>query len=175
MSSDTSAIQILSDRVTALEKAIRDAQLNQTSSIYNGVSTHGDVKALGGIDIGTATGAGSGQLFTSDIIESIGSNGGLFYRDRNGTALWGLYATSNITRIWNGTTDVITVTTGGGMTVTGGFGANGKSAQTSVASGGALAAYGAGTNGFDTAAHASALYALVVAIRTALVANGIMS
>ncbi len=61
------------------------------------------------------------------------------------------------------------------LTITGAFGCNGTTAQTAYASGGALAAYGAGANGFDTAGHASALYAMVVAIRAALVANGIMS
>jgi hypothetical protein len=55
------------------------------------------------------------------------------------------------------------------------FGCNGAAPQGAVASGGALAAYGAGANGFDTAGNASALYAEVVAIRAALVANGIMS
>ena len=63
----------------------------------------------------------------------------------------------------------------GGFVVTAGFGCNGTTAQTAYASGGALAAYGAGANGFDTAGNASALYAMVVAIRAALVANGIMS
>jgi len=57
----------------------------------------------------------------------------------------------------------------------GGAGFNGAAPQTAVASGGALAAYGAGANGLDTAAHMSALHALVVSIRAALVANGIMS
>ena len=43
------------------------------------------------------------------------------------------------------------------------------------ASGGALASYVDGTHGLDTAAHMQALYNLVVNIRAALVANGIMS
>ena len=60
-------------------------------------------------------------------------------------------------------------------TLGGTFGCNGAVAQAAYASGGALAAYGAGTNGFDTAAHAQALYNLVVSIRAALVANGIMN
>lgn len=55
------------------------------------------------------------------------------------------------------------------------FGCNGAAAQAAYASGGALAAYGAGAFGFDSDAHASALYAMVVSIRAALVANGIMS
>jgi len=63
----------------------------------------------------------------------------------------------------------------GSLRTSTGFGCNGTTPQTAYASGGALAAYGAGANGFDTAAHASALYAMVVSIRAALVANGIMS
>lgn len=76
--------------------------------------------------------------------------------------------------------DVLTVTDPG-VVVTGtlkattAFGCNSKAAQTAFASGGALNAYGAGLNGFDTGANASALHAMVVAIRAALVANGIMS
>ena len=62
-----------------------------------------------------------------------------------------------------------------GSTTVGAFGCNSASAQTAAASGGALAAYSSGTNGFDTAGHAQALYNLVVAMRAALVANGIMS
>lgn len=60
-------------------------------------------------------------------------------------------------------------------TISGAFGCNTKAAQTAYASGGALAAYGAGANGFDSGANASALHAMVVSIRAALVANGIMS
>lgn len=67
------------------------------------------------------------------------------------------------------------VTITGTHTVSGGFGCNTKAAQTAYASGGALNAYGAGVNGFDTSGNASALHAMVVAIRAALVANGIMS
>lgn len=61
------------------------------------------------------------------------------------------------------------------LTTTGGFGCNGKSAQSPVASGGVLNPYAAGTNGFDTAANAQAIHDLLVNIRAALVANGIMS
>jgi hypothetical protein len=59
--------------------------------------------------------------------------------------------------------------------IVGKFGANGNAAQAKFASGGALNAYGAGANGLDTGANMSALHAMVVAIRAALVANGIMS
>jgi hypothetical protein len=62
-----------------------------------------------------------------------------------------------------------------GPLTAGNFGCNGKTAQGSYASGGALSAYAAGNNGFDTAAHAAEVHALLVKIRAALVADGIMS
>jgi len=60
-------------------------------------------------------------------------------------------------------------------TVAGAFGCNGAAAQAAYASGGALAAYSTGAFGFDSDAHASELHAMVVKLRAALVANGIMS
>jgi len=57
----------------------------------------------------------------------------------------------------------------------GAFACNNSTPQTPAASGGALNAYGAGANGLDTGSNMSSLHALVVAIRAALVANGIMS
>ena len=65
--------------------------------------------------------------------------------------------------------------TSGSIVSTGGFGCNGSAAQTAYASGGVLAAYATGAFGLDSDAHMSALHAQVVAIRAALVANGIMS
>jgi len=55
------------------------------------------------------------------------------------------------------------------------FGCNAAAPQAAYASGGALAAYGAGVNGLDTGVNMAALHALVIKIRAALVANGIMS
>jgi len=63
----------------------------------------------------------------------------------------------------------------GTITATGGFGCNSKSAQTAYASGGALNAYAAGAKGLDSDANMEALHAMVVSMRAALVANGIMS
>jgi hypothetical protein len=60
-------------------------------------------------------------------------------------------------------------------TITGAFGCNTKTAQTAYSGGAALNSYVTGLFGLDSAAHVSALYAMVVAIRAALVANGIMS
>jgi hypothetical protein len=67
------------------------------------------------------------------------------------------------------------LTSSGDFTVAGGFGTNGAAAQPPYASGGALAAYVTGAYGLDSDAHMQALYDLVVAIRAALVAAGIMS
>lgn len=80
--------------------------------------------------------------------------------------------TSSSKWTYNPSTGALTATQ---LVATNGFGCNGASPQTAVSSGGALAAYGAGANGFDTAAHAQALYTMVVQIRAALVSNGIMS
>jgi hypothetical protein len=55
------------------------------------------------------------------------------------------------------------------------FGCNGTTPQAPVASGGALNAYAAGANGLSAGADMQALHALVVAMRAALVADGIMS
>ena len=59
--------------------------------------------------------------------------------------------------------------------VNGGFGCNNAAIQTPYASGGALGVYRAGGYGLLEAGDVEALYALVVAMRAALVANGIMS
>lgn len=62
-----------------------------------------------------------------------------------------------------------------GISVTGPFGCNAATPQTPVASGGALAAYVTGAFGLDSNAHMQSLFNLVVSMRAALVANGIMS
>lgn len=61
------------------------------------------------------------------------------------------------------------------VAIAGAFGCNGASAQTAYASGGALNAYTAGAYGLGSNADMNALYVLVVNMRAALVANGIMS
>lgn len=80
---------------------------------------------------------------------------------------------------WYGTTGgntlQMSLNASSALTVVGAFGCNGATARTAAASGGALNAYGAGANGLDSGANMSALHALVVAMRAALVANGIMS
>jgi len=61
------------------------------------------------------------------------------------------------------------------LIVDGAFGCNAAAAQTAYASGGALAAYATGAYGLNSDVNMSALHALVVKMRAALVANGIMS
>ena len=56
-----------------------------------------------------------------------------------------------------------------------GFGCNGTNPQTAYASGGALAGYVTGAFGLDSDAHMASLHELVVKIRAALIADGIMS
>jgi len=104
--------------------------------------------------------------------------GGIEWYANAGTKIWGLE--SNVSKgagieINEGATNRLYIAPGGAVTVAGAFGCNAAAAQTAYASGGALAAYAAGANGLDSGANMSALHALVVKIRAALVANGIMS
>jgi hypothetical protein len=69
----------------------------------------------------------------------------------------------------------LTIAAAGGVTVVGAFGCNAAAAQTAYASGGALAAYATGAYGLNSDVNMSALHALVVKMRAALVANGILS
>jgi hypothetical protein len=91
------------------------------------------------------------------------------------------YALSGGPKWWTSSGATMALTAAGAFSVTGsitagtGFGCNGQAAQTAYASGGALAAYVTGAFGLDSDANMSALHALVVKIRAALVANGIMS
>jgi hypothetical protein len=89
---------------------------------------------------------------------------GLFALEEAGVADWFTVAKTTGAATFAGT-----------LAVTGGFGCNTKAAQAAYASGGALNAYGAGANGLDSGANMSALHAMVVSIRAALVADGIMS
>lgn len=65
------------------------------------------------------------------------------------------------------------ITMAGSASVVGAFGCNGATAQASAVVGAALASYGTGVFGLDSDANMQALYDLVVAMRAALVANGI--
>ena len=123
----------------------------------------------------TITGQGASNANATLWLNYYGYNGGLTqFRDLTVGDGKGAAVISAV-----GSTKAVTfagaVTASTTLAVTGGFGCNGTAAQTAYASGGALAAYGAGANGLDSGANMSALHALVVSIRAALVANGIMS
>ena len=109
---------------------------------------------------------------------------GFYVTDRGGTAGKGsihVWAEDGTKHVFGDLVGICRIDPAYALDVTGalrcstGFGCNGKTPQTAYASGGALAAYGTGAFGFDSDAHASALHALVVSIRAALVADGIMS
>ena len=117
-----------------------------------------------------------------DIYLGAGSSGGTI------TTRWGIYqaSTSNNAlggnlRVGSTTAPTVALDVTGAVkvsttaTVTGAFGCNAATAQTAYASGGALNAYSTGVFGLNSDANMSALHALVVKIRAALVANGIMS
>jgi hypothetical protein len=136
----------------------------------------------GGLTVGPVSGAAAGQIRTSsDIIvgATVSVNGAIvtgayFWSNSNaGSAAGMFFGTTGDAQLYRSAAAVLRTT--GGLTVGSGFGANGAAPQTAFASGGALTVYGAGANGFVTAGQASALYALVVAMRAALVADGIMS
>jgi len=84
--------------------------------------------------------------------------------------------TSNLQEWQNSSATVVgSMTNLGAFKVAAGFGCNTKTAQAAYASGGALSAYSTGAYGLDSDANMTALYNLVVAMRAALVANGILS
>ena len=125
---------------------------------------------------GTRTGGpgGSLHLLAGDAGHGSGTNanGGTVTLDSgspdgSGTSAI-LIGTSKATAIVIGTS----LTT---VMVAGPFGCNNHTPQPSYASGGALASYASGVYGLDSAAHMAALHELVVRIRAALVAMGIMS
>lgn len=76
---------------------------------------------------------------------------------------------------WGGSSNLTVLGIVSSLQVNAGFGCNSKTPQTAYASGGALTAYVTGAFGLDSSANMTALYNLVVAMRAALVANGIMS
>jgi hypothetical protein len=87
------------------------------------------------------------------------------------------YSTGTCTLQLDSAGGVSILGTVGKLAVSGGFGCNGKTAQTAYASGGAAPAGGTGTaaGGWDTAAHRDSAITLLNNIRTALVNAGIMS
>lgn len=155
--------------------------LVSTSPISMTLNTNGSIAVtVNNANAGAAAQAGfvaySDVVTASYIAYSSGAGGGarLNLFASGGYILLGT-STNHKVDFYTNNTLRASLPAAGGFTVVAGFGCNGAAAQTAYASGGALAAYGAGTNGLDTGANMSALHALVVKIRAALVANGIMS
>ncbi len=113
-----------------------------------------------GISVGIITGTGATVASALSLAPPTGATTN--YLIRHTTA-----ATFNVTGAG-------ALTAASGVFV-GGFGCNGAAIQTAVTVGAALAAYATGAFGLDSDANMSALHADVVAIRAALVANGIMA
>jgi hypothetical protein len=101
----------------------------------------------------------------------------LYATTGGGATLYGYGTTNDVQLINKSQSTVLAIPTGTtGVKITGAFCCNGiATPQAAVASGGALAAYVTGAFGLDTNAHMQSLFNLVVSIRSALVANGIMS
>lgn len=73
----------------------------------------------GFVDTSTNQSIGGNKVFTGAAPQSTGAAAGWVFQDRSGSALWQWYATSNIARLNNGTSDVVTVTTAGTTTFSG--------------------------------------------------------
>ena len=120
-----------------------------------------------GIDIGKAS---SVKWF---INSPVSDNDLRFYANGGaGEVLWMDYATGNIGV--KATSPAYTLDITGNLRCSTGFGCNGKTPQTAYATV-AAAALVAGAKGMDTDANFATLYNLVVAMRAALIANGICS
>ncbi len=155
---------------------------NTTATLVTALTLDQDKSATFAANVNTATYFGSvTALATPSALAATGLYA--FASTVSGAVLMGFGTTNDVALMNRAGTPVIgitanstAVTLAGNLKVTTGFACNGiATPQTAAASGGALATYGAGINGFDTEPHAAALYAMVVAIRGALVANGIMS
>ena len=104
---------------------------------------------------------------------SVGGSGRAFSVFSSTAGVLGVYDdTAGADRLTISATGAVAIP--GTLTVTGAFGCNGATAQTAVTIGAALAAYVTGGFGLDSNANMSALHADVVAMRAALLANGIL-
>ncbi len=151
---------------------VGDIDITGDFSVTGAVSVTGDVAVTGDVDITGAaslTGQLTSTLATGTAPLVVAST--TLVANLNAAALGGKTFAAPAA-IGTGTPAAITGTT---ITATGAFGCNAATAQTAAASGGALASYSTGAFGLDSDANMHALYTLVVNMRAALVANGILS
>lgn len=159
-------------------------------TVGNGLTVTGAISSTGAIIAGGSVDITGGLTLTDNIISSKAGAGSIGFTDilsnvgisiSAGVSASSLNASGgNLTFKVNSSLKATLATTGtltliNDLAVGTGFGCNAASPQMSLASGGALAAYSTGAFGLDSDAHMHALYTLVVNMRAALVANGIMS
>ncbi len=156
-------------------RAAKTLTLTDTTAVFNSI-------ALSGLTSITFTTTATSTTAQATLGALSATQGSFYASTVSGATLQGYGTTYDVTLKNRAGNDVLGIGPNntdaaalGKLTVTGAFGCNTKAAQTAYASGGALNAYGAGANGLDTGANMSALHALVVSIRAALVANGVMS
>jgi len=139
----------------------------------SGTNDHAAIFA-GGTFTGSSSGGGSYShvhIPTAVITDTVAgyTHYGLYVGAMTGgTTNWSIYSAGAVRF-------ASTLLVNGALTAAAAFGCNGATAQTAYASGGALAGYVTGAFGLDSDAHMKALFDLVVAIRAALVADGVMS
>jgi hypothetical protein len=172
--------------------AVTTTGLIQSNLITDATSvTTGGISTLGGISCAKAIWCGT-NFTLGDVITMRGADSGfvgvsnIYFKNEVGNTLSASLSADDI----GGTGIIFAVNVNdtiltlghdlaaqfeGSVKIVGAFGCNNKSVQTAYASGGALAAYTTGAFGLNSDANMSALHAMVVSIRAALVANGIMS
>lgn len=134
---------------------------------------------------GAITGTGVANTITATdakftVIGTEGREIGMQSDDTGNTARLGAFSNSVLSIVTNNVAAISIATDQAvscldTLAVTGAFGCNAAAVQTAFASGGALNAYVTGAFGLDSDANMNAMFDLVVAVRAALVANGIMS
>lgn len=135
-----------------------------------GYANAGNYNVFVGDECGKNNAAGSGNVFIGDSAGYYETGSRKLFIDNTSRAS---EADARLKALIYGVFDAAVANQS--VVINGKFACNAATPQPAAASGGTLAAYGAGANGFDSGANASALHAMVVAIRAALVANGIMS
>jgi len=167
--------------VTNASKALASATVTGTgTTVVLSVSpTITGTALIAGITYSTALGSLTAYATPGAFTQTLSSQ---FASTVSGATLMGYGTTGDVTLKGRSGNDAFYVASNtlncvakGSVTVTTGFGCNAAAAQTAYASGGALNAYVTGGFGLDSDANMSALHAMVVAIRAALVANGVMS
>lgn len=176
MSSLTASVAVFTDGSKGL---VSKAVTGTGNVVLSASPTLTGTAIVAGITYSTALGSLTNYNTPAAFTQTLSSQ---FANTASGATLMGYGTTGDVTLKNRAGTDALIVTANtvnvqlkGSATVTGAFGCNAATAQTAYASGGALAGYVTGAFGLDSDAHMQAMFDLVVKLRAALVANGIMS